>query len=234
MNDIVLYHGSRGGLSGSIKPISRERCDFGRGFYMGDIPEQVKGLVIEDADPIFYTLNLRLSEIPEDKILILDGMEWVYAVLTCRDKIKEFSELDIAKQIKLQIDNADIIIGPIADDRMNTAVARFAEGALTDIGLLECLRHVDYGIQYVAKTEFACSKIDIISEREIYEQESDDIRKYTKEKREAGKNVVKQAIRDYRKEGYSLYDIIQGEYDKRNLSRGEIFDTEYDEEWGDR
>lgn len=35
MKDMILYHGSKNGLSGAIKPMSREKCDFGRGFYMG-------------------------------------------------------------------------------------------------------------------------------------------------------------------------------------------------------
>ncbi|MCI8597874.1 MAG: DUF3990 domain-containing protein [Lachnospiraceae bacterium] len=32
---LTLYHGSKSGIRGAISPISRERCDFGRGFYMG-------------------------------------------------------------------------------------------------------------------------------------------------------------------------------------------------------
>ena len=32
---IILYHGSKSGIKGPIAPISRERCDFGKGFYMG-------------------------------------------------------------------------------------------------------------------------------------------------------------------------------------------------------
>lgn len=32
---ILLYHGSKSGLSGAIAPISRDKCDFGRGFYSG-------------------------------------------------------------------------------------------------------------------------------------------------------------------------------------------------------
>lgn len=32
---VTLYHGSGSGIRGAIAPISRERCDFGKGFYMG-------------------------------------------------------------------------------------------------------------------------------------------------------------------------------------------------------
>ena len=34
MGQIILYHGSKSGIKGEIKPISRELCDFGSGFYI--------------------------------------------------------------------------------------------------------------------------------------------------------------------------------------------------------
>ena len=42
MEDLILYHGSRGGLHGPIAPKSRVRCDFGKGFYMGTDENQAK------------------------------------------------------------------------------------------------------------------------------------------------------------------------------------------------
>ena len=42
MKDKILFHGSRGGIDGNIKPISRVRCDFGKGFYMGEDSNQAK------------------------------------------------------------------------------------------------------------------------------------------------------------------------------------------------
>lgn len=32
---VILYHGSKSGIHGSIAPVSRKQCDFGKGFYMG-------------------------------------------------------------------------------------------------------------------------------------------------------------------------------------------------------
>ena len=44
MDDMILYHGSRNGLKGHIKPCSRPNCDFGQGVYMGTNEMQTKGL----------------------------------------------------------------------------------------------------------------------------------------------------------------------------------------------
>ena len=60
MKDIILFHGSRGGIDGKIQPISRVRCDFGQGFYMGEDANQAKSLVVDDDSPFFYTLKLHL------------------------------------------------------------------------------------------------------------------------------------------------------------------------------
>lgn len=32
---MTLYHGSKDRIRRAIAPVSRERCDFGKGFYMG-------------------------------------------------------------------------------------------------------------------------------------------------------------------------------------------------------
>lgn len=31
---VTLYHGSKSGICGSIAPVSRECCDFGKGFFL--------------------------------------------------------------------------------------------------------------------------------------------------------------------------------------------------------
>ncbi len=40
-NRVLLYHGSKSGLTGAIAPISRDKCDFGRGFYIRTDPVQL-------------------------------------------------------------------------------------------------------------------------------------------------------------------------------------------------
>ena len=35
---VLLYHGSKYGITGKIRPISRDKCDFSKAFYMGTVP----------------------------------------------------------------------------------------------------------------------------------------------------------------------------------------------------
>ena len=165
MKDLVLYHGSRGGISGSIKTISRERCDFGKGFYMGTNPEQAISLVSGDQAPYFYKLSLALSSVSPFRVAYLNNMDWAYYVLYNREKLENIKGSSFYNKIANLGKDKDFIVGPIADDAMNESMKRFVNNQITDKAFLESIRAIDYGVQYVAKTDFACSKIHIIDER---------------------------------------------------------------------
>ena len=57
---MILYHGSKSGIQGKIKPASRDRCDFGAGFYMGTDPLQPLTLICDYEQSVFYILSLRI------------------------------------------------------------------------------------------------------------------------------------------------------------------------------
>lgn len=68
---LILYHGSKSGIEEKIAPISREKCDFGAGFYMGTEPTQPLTLICDFEKSRFYIVSvsitdLRLLEIPAD------------------------------------------------------------------------------------------------------------------------------------------------------------------------
>lgn len=69
-NQVILYHGSHGGISGVINASSsRKLCDFGIGFYTGDKQEQAKSIIADDEEGVFYTLKADLDGIITDKAL---------------------------------------------------------------------------------------------------------------------------------------------------------------------
>jgi len=62
MQKLTLYHGSRSGLVGAIRPDkSRTACDFGQGFCMGDSPAQPRTLICDERHPVLYTVKLNLD-----------------------------------------------------------------------------------------------------------------------------------------------------------------------------
>ena len=58
---VLLYHGSKSGIKGPIAPISRERCDFGKGFYMGTEPYQPLTLISDFEESKFYVISLDMT-----------------------------------------------------------------------------------------------------------------------------------------------------------------------------
>lgn len=219
LSEITLYHGSKGGIIGNIMPASRARCDFGTGFYMGTNKEQAMGLVANESEPFIYSLRLNKEQTEKLSVLFLDGLDWACTVLACRDRVPGFRDLSIAKSVLNRLTDCDLAIGPIADDRMNEAMRRFQTNALTDAGLLACLKSVDYGFQVVAKTQKACQCIEIVSGREIQKQEIEDINRYSALMRDKGKSVVNEMAIRYARTGQYLFEIIQQEkglevYDK--------------------
>ena len=175
----TLFHGSKGGIVGEIKPCSRIRCDFGKGFYTGTDEYQAKSLVYNEEMPIFYELHFDIEQIPNQKILYLNAdMDWAYFVLYNRGKLEHIKNTVLYKHLALLEKQYDIIIGPIADDNMTAAIKDFINYRITDRAFLECIKIIDYGEQVVAKTEKACKYFSIVREQELDNRDSVDILKY--------------------------------------------------------
>ena len=185
---------------------------------MGTSELQAKSLIIHDSEPMFYTLRLNLSKISRDKILFLSGSEWIYTVVACRKKSNQFNNLKIASEILNNIQSYDLIVGPIADDQMSEAMRQFNAGFISDTALEDCLNYVDYGYQFVAKSQYACDCIDVISESEIYENEADQIEKYLDERRIKGQSFVSDIAARHRTDGMYINDIINNELHKEEDS----------------
>ena len=212
MEEQFLYHGSRGGIKGTIQPVSRASCDFGIGFYMGENKYQAASLVYDSERPVLYTLRLEIPN--ETKILKLEEKNWLYVVLANRGRVREFNTLPAAKFWKEYTGKFDLIVGKIADDQMNAAMRRFAQSGMTDRALYACLQKVQYGNQYAAKTEWMCSHIEVMEEIEVNEHTFPGMEDYMQGKFEEAQNVVQEETVRYLREGLYLSEIIAAEKTK--------------------
>ncbi len=213
--DVLLYHGSKGGLLGdTILPNSRKICDFGSGFYMGTQPSQAKALISVDIKPVLYHVRFMLSEIPEDRILTLNGLDWAYFVTYNRGKLEMLKNTPLYERISKIDEGKDVIIGPIADDSMREAMRRFTENELTDIAFLKCISSLNLGNQYVAKTPFACSKIKILSSRELVAGELQTALELSNQIYRDGSKLTRQFMAQYRRQGKYLDEIVAEEQER--------------------
>lgn len=223
-NDIILHHSSKSGITGQIRPISRDNCDFGKGFYLGTMEKQTMSLVLPDkyTDPVYYRINLKLSEIPKEHILFLKDMEWAYYVIFNRGCFDDVKNTAFYEKYKHLGDNKDVIIGPIADDNMRSALLDFEEGYITDVTLKKCLESIDYGLQYTLKTNFACSKTEILEQIHIKKDlDLSEIKNFAQKRKNDGVEIYKQIRKNNRREGKFVDEIISEIKDREELDYDE-------------
>ena len=207
-NEIVtLYHGSKSGIRGSIAPISRERCDFGKGFYMGTERTQPLTLICNFPDARIYTLSVNLSGL---KILDVEvGLDWALLVAYNRGKMESVKHTTIYNRFANLSKDCDMIIGYIANDRMFVVLDRFFNGEITDIALINSLSALKLGKQYVALTEKACKKIKILDEQVLTANDRDKLKQESEANRSKGIAMADEICRKYRREGQFFDEILK-------------------------
>lgn len=206
---ITLYHGSKSGIHGTIAPISREQCDFGKGFYMGTDRNQPLTLICNYPKAKIYTLQADLSNL---KILTVDvGLDWALLIAYNRGKMESVKNSNIYKKYKALSEGYDMIIGYIANDRMFVVLDRFFNGEITDRALINSLSALGLGKQYVALTQKACNQISIIEEQTLSEQERSHLKKESEGNRSKGIVLANEICKKYRREGQFFDEILNAD-----------------------
>ena len=208
-NKLILYHGSKKGITGDVAPISREECDFGRGFYMGTSTLQPLTLICNEDKPKFYAVELDLTGL---KVLTVDiGMDWAMLIAYHRKEMESAKGTAVYEKYAHMADGYDVIIGYIANDRMYTELFRFFNKTLTDVALINCLSALDLGKQYVAISEKACRQIKILKEEPLSPLERALLKDMSAERRKEGVALAEEIEVKYRREGKFFDEILRGE-----------------------
>ena len=206
---LVLFHGSKKGLTGEIAPISREQCDFGKGFYMGTNTLQPLTLVCAEEKPKFYTVEMDLTGL---KVLYVGiDLDWAMLIAYFRKEMESAKGTSIYEYYANYAKGYDVIVGYIANDRMYVELSRFFNKTLTDVALIHCLSALDLGMQYVAVTEKACKQIKILREENLSQLELLALRDMSAKRRKAGVELATELEVKYRREGRFFDEILKGE-----------------------
>ncbi len=205
---LILYHGSKKGIQGDIAPISREECDFGRGFYMGTAALQPLTLVCAEAKPRFYAVELDLTGLKVLRVGI--GLDWAMLIAYFRKEMEEAKGMPVYEKYAHFADGYDVIVGYIANDRMYTELSRFFNRSLTDAALVHCLSALDLGMQYVAVTEKACKQIRIVEEYSLHPLELSALIDLSVARRKEGIALAEDMEVRYRREGKFFDEILRG------------------------
>ena len=203
---IVLYHGSKSGIDGKIEPRSRDKCDFGKGFYMGTDPGQTLTLICDFPKSEFYIVSidekdLKIIEIP-------DNIEWAMLVAYYRGRMDKIKGTSLYNKYENYLSDNDLVIGSIANDRMFYVIDNFFQGLITDEALVGSLSALQLGKQYVMLTQKGCDHAKIERKVELSWLERKCLQFVSEEKRIKGINIANDICKNYRREGRFFDEIL--------------------------
>lgn len=203
----VLYHGSKSGLQGKIVPVSRGRCDFGSGFYMGDRADQPLTLVCGRDQPKFYVMSIDLRDLRVLKVPT--GLDWAFLVAYNRGAMDRIKGESIYNKYRDMASGFDVVVGSIADDRMFVTLDSFFSGSVTDEAMLHSLMALKLGMQYVCVSQKACDAVRVEREIGLSYLELKALRKISADNRQRGIELAKAAALDYRRSGRYFDEILR-------------------------
>ncbi len=203
---ILLYHGSKKGLVGDIAPISREKCDFGKGFYMGTTPEQPLTLICDFEDSEFYVVSLDTRELVS--IEIPANIDWAMVVAYHRGRMERIKGSKFYNKYSQMTTGKDLAIGSIANDRMFFVIDNFFQENITDTALVSSLYALQLGKQYVALTEKACKAIRVEKEIPLSFFEKKVLQKASESNRQKGIGMANEICKKHRREGKFFDEIL--------------------------
>ena len=159
-NEIALFHGSKEGLNEIKIDGSRLNCDFGYGFYLGESYEQALNFIVQYPKSSIYSFKINIKDLKIKRFQC--DLEWMLAIAYYRGKNEEIKNNNKILKIIKEIEDADIIIAPIADNKMFNILSEFSLGEINMDVAIHSLFSYSLGNQYVIKTEKALNRLEFI------------------------------------------------------------------------
>lgn len=204
--NIILFHGSKKGLTNISCDGSRDNCDFGNGFYLGENYNQALSFVFEYENSSVYSFAFNNNNLKVYKFEC--DLEWMLVVCYYRGTLNEYANhkkvLDIIDKIK----NVDVIIAPIADNKMFYIMSQFAEGEINADVAIHSLSASKLGVQYILKTDKAIDSLVPIEKYYICKEERNDCQINLEKRGYEIDNKLKVAKREF-KEGLYIDEVFK-------------------------
>lgn len=170
----VLFHGSRDGLSTVTTTGSRNNCDFGNGFYLGETYNQALSFVSEKDGASVYSFRYSLENLKIKKFEC--NLEWMLAICYHRDTLEQYKSNQTIQNIVVETNTADVVIAPVADNKMFYIMSQFTEGEINADVALHSLSASKLGLQYIFKTDKALSNLIPVEKYYLSKPEREDCR----------------------------------------------------------
>lgn len=205
----LLFHGAKYEIKGEIdyKHLNGKK-DFGAGFYLGDSFDSAASWICEYQSGSvysFYFKNHKDMNYIEFKV----DRKWMYAILYFRGMFEDYIPNKEVLNLIEQINNADYIIAPIADNQMYDTLTAFGLKEITDEQCLHALSANNLGKQYVIKTQKAVDNLVLLERMYICEKEKEHYLSDKNVLSTQGRNKASLSIEEYRRKGKYIDEIFK-------------------------
>lgn len=150
---IVLFHGSKSGLNEITFDGSRENCDFGCGFYLGESYSQSLSFICDKANSSIYSFKFDNSDLKIKQFKC--DLDWMLTICYFRKSLEKYKTSKKIVDLINELNDVDVIIAPIADNKMFYIMSQFTDGEINADIALHSLSASSLGYQYVFKSEKA-------------------------------------------------------------------------------
>lgn len=207
-SDVLLFHGAKTEIVGELRiDCSKRNNDFGRGFYCGESLEQSAMFVSNFPDSSLYMLKFKRKGLKCKNFGVT--REWMLMIAYYRNRLGDFANSGIIKELADQNTGVDYIVAPIADNRMFEIIDSFIDGEITDVQCKHCLSATNLGNQYVLLSEKALNRIEILERCFLTRAEKEAYLGSRQETYEVNQDKVKIARKQYRGQGDYIEDILK-------------------------
>ena len=205
LKDKILFHGSKYGLKEIKLDGSRLDGDYGPSFYLSDSYDSVAKLIYPYEKSSIYAFKLNLHDL---NVYKLDySLEWILTICYFRKTLKQFSSLDLVKKYISKLENVDLIISPICDNRTYYILDLFIDGYINLDVTLNTLMNSFSGFEYVIKSYKALDNLIPIEKYYLSKKEREDIHLLDVEKTSLINKRLKLAEEQF-KNGSFIEDIL--------------------------
>ncbi len=203
----IIFHGAREDINGNISPFyGRKTNDFGTGFYCGETNEQASSFISRYQKSSIYMIKFVDSDLK--KVSFDVDQEWMLAIAYYRGTLDEYKDHPLIRKIIKDIENADYVYAPIADNRMYRIIDQFIDGYITDEQCKHCLAATNLGKQYVFLTEKATSKLTILEKCYLSSLKKEHYQEIKEADINDGDNKTKLAMIKYKNQGKYIGEIL--------------------------
>ena len=205
--EILLFHGSSDGIEHISPNGSRKDCDFSYGFYCGESYRSALWFVEGDPKSSVYVFKANLHDLKVSAFH--SDLEWMLSICYYRGTLKKYLANKKLLEIVHKHDNDDVIIAPIANNKMFSVMQEFAMGQISDKQAIHALSASRLGKQYVFKTTKALSHLKELERLYLCHPEKEESQKNSIERGFEIQAKLDFAKRKFRREGLYIDEVFQ-------------------------